>query len=96
MAAGTARAEDVPWPRGDESALGLEPGDGPAERRRKLRAALLFWHPDKFPDKFRRVLGRAAAPPGGGGWPELELAAALERAHEVTRRIIAEKAAEGL
>jgi len=78
-------------------------------RRAKLRAALLFWHPDHF----RRLLAASHAPqtrkrlahaeaarqpataPAAKAL-ETATAAALARAHEVTRRIIAEKAREGL
>lgn len=41
------RAADVPWPP-RRDVCGFHPEDGPAERKRKLRRALLRWHPDKW------------------------------------------------
>ncbi|GJP39814.1 hypothetical protein CLOM_g24154 [Closterium sp. NIES-68] len=38
---------DIPWPP-PGNPLFLEAGDGRAEAERKMRRALLVWHPDKF------------------------------------------------
>merc|ERR1712232_213720 len=41
------KVADVPSPP-HSSVCGLLPEDSPAERKRKLRRALLRWHPDKW------------------------------------------------
>mmetsp|Transcript_55799 Transcript_55799/g.111873 ORF Transcript_55799/g.111873 Transcript_55799/m.111873 type:complete len:742 (+) Transcript_55799:12-2237(+) len=58
---------DIPWPLDDESALGLESTDTPVERRKKLRKALLFWHPDKFRRTLEKVMELSNHSCGNGG-----------------------------
>jgi hypothetical protein len=66
-------------------------------RRKKTRAALLFWHPDQFTRTLTK-LATAGSDHGGGQAgnqskdPTAALATALARAHGVILRIIAEKA----
>lgn len=69
---------DIPWPLGLPTVSGAVAGDTGADRKRKLRAALLRWHPDKWAS----ILGRVK---------EADQALVAERVQEVTRRIIAEK-----
>jgi hypothetical protein len=90
---------DIPWPRPNESALGLEAGDCAAAVRRKLRRSLLFWHPDRFHRTVRALLLRQARDNGcssGSSVSAEQEEVVLERAHAVTRRILAEKDALGL
>jgi len=39
---------DIPWPLALPSVAGVVVGDSAAERKKKLRSALLRWHPDKW------------------------------------------------
>lgn len=69
---------DIPWPCSPLGACGLGLRAGPAERKRKLRAALLRWHPDKWSPVLDRV------------WEE-DRARVTERIKEVTCQILKEK-----
>eukprot|EP00931_Biecheleriopsis_adriatica_P047385 TRINITY_DN27321_c0_g1_i1.p1 TRINITY_DN27321_c0_g1~~TRINITY_DN27321_c0_g1_i1.p1 ORF type:complete len:444 (+),score=66.21 TRINITY_DN27321_c0_g1_i1:88-1332(+) len=69
---------EIPWPLDLPTVSGIEGHDSAGDRKRKLRAALLRWHPDKWGPLLSRVR-------------EEERAAVAERVQEVTRRILAEK-----
>lgn len=70
---------DVPWPKELPATVSeVSSADSLDERKRKLRKAVLRWHPDKW--------GRAIPLFG-----EAERAEVLERVKAVTRRILAEK-----
>lgn len=69
---------DIPWPLDLPTISGVELHDASVERKRKLRAALLRWHPDKWAPLFSQVR-------------EADKAEVTERVKEVTRRILAEK-----
>lgn len=69
---------DIPWPLGLPTVSGITGGDASGDRKRKLRAALLRWHPDKWAPILNRVR-------------DAEKASVTERVMEVTRRILAEK-----
>lgn len=72
------RCADVPWPLDLPSISGSDSQDSDAERKRKLRAALLRWHPDKWAPLLEQVR-------------EADKAVVLEKVKEVTRRLLAEK-----
>lgn len=74
------RCTDVPWPLGMPTVSGIRGQDSKAEQKRKLRDALLRWHPDKWAPILAQVR-EADRPP------------VLEKVKEVTQRILAEKAA---
>ena len=61
---------------------GIEPADGADVRKRKLRAALVRWHPDKWV----RVFEAMAVD---------ERVGVVERVQAITRRILDEKARFG-
>jgi len=53
----TLRLADVPFPTGpQENPLRLDPASHPAVLRSQLRAGILRWHPDKFEQRFGRLL----------------------------------------
>ncbi|CAE8586122.1 unnamed protein product [Polarella glacialis] len=72
------RCSDIPWPTSLPSISGVIPGDGSAEHKKKLRAALMRWHPDKWAPILDRVV-------------EGERPQVMERVKEVTIRILDEK-----
>mmetsp|Transcript_148031 Transcript_148031/g.258170 ORF Transcript_148031/g.258170 Transcript_148031/m.258170 type:complete len:333 (+) Transcript_148031:33-1031(+) len=69
---------DVPWPVSLPTVSGVEPRENLDARKRKLRAALVRWHPDKW----SKVLDCIH---------EADRGQVVERVKEVTRRIIDEK-----
>lgn len=70
---------DVPWPAAPPATVsGALSQDGPEERKAKLRAAVLRWHPDKW--------GRALPL-----FREEHMQKVLEQVKEVTRRILEER-----
>lgn len=69
---------DIPWPLSLPSVSGAATTDAPAERKKKLRGALLRWHPDKWAPLFARV-------------KEADKVKVTEQIKEVTRRILDEK-----
>jgi len=71
--------EDIPWPGGSSSIIGVMPGDSSATVKQKLAGALRRWHPDKW----RRILDRV---------PEAEQARVMERVKNVAQRLLDEKA----
>eukprot|EP00930_Biecheleria_cincta_P103140 TRINITY_DN95075_c0_g1_i1.p1 TRINITY_DN95075_c0_g1~~TRINITY_DN95075_c0_g1_i1.p1 ORF type:complete len:447 (-),score=65.01 TRINITY_DN95075_c0_g1_i1:75-1415(-) len=71
--------QDIPWPLDLKTVSGIESGDSSADCKRKLRAALLRWHPDKWGS----ILGRIR---------ESDKDEVTDRVQEVTRRILEEKA----
>lgn len=74
---------DIPWPTCLPSVSGVEPKDNAAERKKKLRAALVRWHPDKWGSIFDLV-------------HDCDKASVMERVKEVTRRILEEKTMHGV
>lgn len=72
------RCTDVPWPLTLPSVSGISAQDTMTEQKKKLRDALLRWHPDKW----ARILEKVK---------EAEKPRMLERVKEVTLRILAEK-----
>lgn len=74
------RCADVPWPLDLPSVSGIDYRDSKADQKKKLRDALLRWHPDKWSPILVKV--READQPH-----------VLERVKEVTQRILAEKQA---
>jgi hypothetical protein len=75
------KGADIPWPPA-ASVSGCTASMGEAERKKRLRSALLRWHPDKF----GRILGRVRA---------ADRAAVLEAVGAVTKRILHEKRLHG-
>jgi hypothetical protein len=73
---------DVPWPTRLPTISGIELVDGPAERKKKLRASLIRWHPDKWGRIFDLVHNN-------------DIHLVMEQVKEVTRRIIEERRAHG-
>lgn len=69
---------DVPWPTSLVTVSGVTACETLAERKRKLRAALVRWHPDKWCKLLECI-------------HENDRAKVVERVKEVTRRIIEEK-----
>eukprot|EP00747_Dinoflagellata_sp_TGD_P223156 gnl/TRDRNA2_/TRDRNA2_94781_c0_seq1.p1 gnl/TRDRNA2_/TRDRNA2_94781_c0~~gnl/TRDRNA2_/TRDRNA2_94781_c0_seq1.p1 ORF type:complete len:416 (-),score=52.12 gnl/TRDRNA2_/TRDRNA2_94781_c0_seq1:13-1260(-) len=69
---------EIPWPLGLPAVSGIVSQDGAGERKRKFRAALLRWHPDKWGPLLSRVI-------------EADRSRVTERVKEVTRRILAER-----
>lgn len=69
---------DVPWPVGLPAVSGVSADDNLRERRQKLKAAVLRWHPDKWSPVLARVR-------------EEERAAVMEKVQEVTRKILDER-----
>jgi len=69
---------DVPWPSSLSSVSGVEVCDDHSEQKKKLRAALVRWHPDKWSPILDKV-------------KESEKAKVMERVKEVTQRILEEK-----
>jgi len=75
---GALTYKDVPWPLSLSSVSGATATDALAERKKKLRGALLRWHPDKWAPIFARV-------------KESDKERVTEQIKEVTRRILQEK-----
>jgi hypothetical protein len=69
---------DVPWPTSLTTVSGVTACETLAERKRKLRAALVRWHPDKWSKILECI-------------HENDRAKVVEKIKEVTRRIIEEK-----
>lgn len=69
---------DVPWPVTPAAALGIGAFDAPKDQKRKLRAAVLRWHPDKWGPILEKTR-------------EAERKDVMERVKEVTRMILQEK-----
>lgn len=79
MKSGTALSfSDIPWPTKLPTISGASTSDSTAECKKKLRGALLRWHPDKWTP----ILNLVA---------EVDKAKVTEEVKEVTRRILAEK-----
>lgn len=76
------RLLDVPWPSSLPTVSGVEAQESLEVRKRKLRAALVRWHPDKW----SRILECIH---------ETDRGQVVERVKEVTRRIIQEKKVYG-
>eukprot|EP00930_Biecheleria_cincta_P098045 TRINITY_DN89730_c0_g1_i1.p1 TRINITY_DN89730_c0_g1~~TRINITY_DN89730_c0_g1_i1.p1 ORF type:complete len:461 (-),score=98.77 TRINITY_DN89730_c0_g1_i1:181-1563(-) len=72
------RCADIPWPTSLSSVSGAAAGDDPAEKKRKLRSALVRWHPDKWAPILEQVV-------------ESERAQVMEQVKQVTQRILEEK-----
>lgn len=70
--------KDIPWPLSLSSVSGAAGTDAPADRKKKLRGALLRWHPDKWAPLFARV-------------KDEDKQKVTEQIKEVTRRILEEK-----
>lgn len=79
QAGAALHSADIPWPGGLPSVAGIAPGDGPADKKRKLRAALLRWHPDKWHTYLEKVVPN-------------EREDVLSRVKDVTLRLLEEKA----
>lgn len=69
---------DIPWPTGLSMVSGITVGDSPRDCKKKLRAAMLRWHPDKW----AKVMAALEEP---------SRAAVIAKVQEVTRRILDEK-----
>ena len=80
----TVVAEDIPWPSEHCSIIGVKSGDSAASKKKKLRQALLTFHPDKFQS---RILPKVA---------EKDRGEVIGRIKGVTQRLMAEKEREGL
>lgn len=72
------RLADVPWPTTLPTVSGVESKESLDVRKRKLRAALVRWHPDKWGKLMECI-------------HEADRGQVVERVKEVTRRIITEK-----
>lgn len=72
------RLVDVPWPTSLTSVSGISASDSLDVRKRKLRAALVRWHPDKWHKLLECI-------------HESDRTMVVEKVKEVTRRIIDEK-----
>jgi len=69
---------DIPWPNEKFAVSGIVAGDAKPERKKKLRAAMLRWHPDKWAPVMSAVR-------------QSERQAVLRKVQEVTRRILDER-----
>lgn len=69
---------DIPWPNGLLTVSGIVAGDAKAEKKQKLKAAVLRWHPDKWAPVLSAVRDQ-------------ERAEVIQKVQEVTRRILDEK-----
>eukprot|EP00927_Polykrikos_kofoidii_P073234 TRINITY_DN69295_c0_g1_i1.p1 TRINITY_DN69295_c0_g1~~TRINITY_DN69295_c0_g1_i1.p1 ORF type:complete len:431 (+),score=76.76 TRINITY_DN69295_c0_g1_i1:32-1324(+) len=69
---------EIPWPQSLPTISGVQEGDDGPARKKKLRTALLRWHPDKWAPILERVR-------------ESDRARVTEQVKEVTRRILVEK-----
>lgn len=69
---------DVPWPTSLVTVSGVSADERLEERKKKLRAALVRWHPDKWCKLLESI-------------NECDRAKVIEKVKEVTRRIIEEK-----
>lgn len=69
---------DIPWPNGIESVSGTISSDTAAEAKKKLRTALLRWHPDKWAPILEHVA-------------EADRAEVIARVKLVTQRLLEEK-----
>lgn len=77
---GHLSVSDIPWPDGLLSVSGTSSSDTPAEAKKKLRTALLRWHPDKWAPILEHV-----AP--------ADRAEVISRVKLVTQRLLEEKKA---
>ena len=77
---GHLSVSDIPWPDGLSSVSGTSSSDTPAEAKKKLRTALLRWHPDKWAPILEHV-----AP--------ADRAEVISRVKLVTQRLLEEKKA---
>merc|ERR1712232_637855 len=77
-APGSLRCENIPWPTTLPTVSGVEAQDPTPDKKRKLRAAVLRWHPDKWGPVLARVC-------------EEERAKVVECVKEVTRKILDER-----
>lgn len=75
---GSVRVTDVPWPTSLPTVSGIADSDSAAEKKKKLRAALMRWHPDKW----GRIIDSVSKD---------EQSLVMERVKEVTQRILDEK-----
>lgn len=69
---------DIPWPDGIESVSGTISSDTAAEAKKKLRTALLRWHPDKWAPILEHVA-------------EADRAEVIARVKLVTQKLLEEK-----
>jgi len=72
------RCSDIPWPTSLKTVSGIEDSDSAADKKRKLRAALVRWHPDKW----GRIMDAVQKD---------EQSLVMERVKEVTQRVLDEK-----
>lgn len=72
------RCADIPWPTSLPAVSGASAGDDPAEKKKKLRSALMRWHPDKWAPILEQVV-------------ESERAQVMDQVKHVTQRILEEK-----
>lgn len=72
------RCADIPWPTSLPSVSGSASGDDPGEKKKKLRSALVRWHPDKWAPIMEQVV-------------ESERGQVMEQVKQVTQRILEEK-----
>lgn len=79
---GGIRATDVPWPTSLPSVAGITDSDSGSDKKKKLRAALVRWHPDKW----GRIIDSVSKD---------EQPLVMERVKEVTQRILDEKKRHG-
>lgn len=69
---------DIPWPDSLSSVSGVAHSDNVTDRKKKLRGALMRWHPDKWSHILERI-------------KDTEKASVLQHVKEVTQRILEEK-----
>mmetsp|Transcript_18282 Transcript_18282/g.39406 ORF Transcript_18282/g.39406 Transcript_18282/m.39406 type:complete len:333 (+) Transcript_18282:158-1156(+) len=72
------KLSDIPWPTKVPSLSGIHTGDAEPDRKKKLKAAVLRWHPDKWSPILELVV-------------ETDRKAVVEKAQEVARRILDER-----
>jgi len=72
------RFSDIPWPDSLPTVSGVTASDSMEECKKKLRAAVLRWHPDKWGLVLQRVV-------------EADRSSVMTRLQGVTRRILDEK-----
>jgi len=75
------RCSDIPWPDSLPSVSGTTSSDKPADAKKKLRTALLRWHPDKWAPILERVV-------------EADRSEVLARVKQVTQRLLEEKTSQ--
>ena len=71
---------DIPWPDGLTSVAGITAFDSAADAKKKLRTALLRWHPDKWAPILEQV-------------DQMDKAEVIARVKNVTQRLLEEKKA---